>query len=1402
MSSDQFKHIQSIRKDFRDGSKRLKISSQNAIRTLADDLYNKHTHFIFELIQNAEDNTYADQNTYPPYISFRLTKTDPTDSVGSDGALIIQNNEVGFSADNVDTICTVGETTKEKGHGYIGEKGIGFKSVFRVTNNPYIFSNGYRFCLPEVDEGTGLGYIVPQWVKKIPEGLDLFETHIILPLTKKDFGYKEIEGMLQDIEPEVILFLSTLQEIRIKTDTGDDFTILKDDSKMPEVQIIVEGKKQVVVEGKKQTIDFSNSDDFLVCTERYDRPADVYHEKRDGIESRDVTIGFPLDEKSTAVGKIFAYLPVRSGTGFPFLINADFILPSSREDIHDVPWNRSWLMECVADLIAGQLLPFLKKRERLTVGFLEKLTSKLNNLAENEDDLFYPVFSRLRETFMNEKMLPAHDKTFVSARDAKLADSEGLIGLLDSNQLSLLFKRSEVTKWLLSDISARRTQSLWKYLRNELGIDEVDPEMFARRIDESFLKQQSDNWFIDFYRFLFVGDRPPKSLWTVPSNILQKPGILLSKPILRLQDNSLVNPNESNVYLSKGTDSETASGLIKSEISQNEDAHKFLKELGVPEWDLVAEVIAHILPKYRDNRSVISGVQYNRDFSKIVRAYATDSQKKKDMLREALLKTPFVLDEKSNPDHPIYFKPNQLIFGSSGNLWKDNCTGDYSCAFVGKEICEFLRTLDIPQWDIVEEVIKTIIPKYKQQFLKVPTEMHKSDFKKITHAYETCDQYGKEQLKTELQAAQFILAENPETDFPIYLKPNHLYFGSDALRMYFGSCSLVSWIECWNDVKENWAGTGYGVNEYLADIWCDFVDSSRQRPMAGAFVNLDEYPDSARKLFEDLDIGDTVRIHRKSKDNQGRVNIIDKHSNHRRGLHGFDPDIKVDGLEFVIESVTPEKSAFIWNEIALPNADCIRGTVEKSTRQDFSNSSFEEVISPYFGRLLIDNAWLPDSDGNMHKPSDITLDDLPDSFEKNEQLAKQLGMRISKSRIVKEFASKLDIPPDILYGVVNATPETVQQIESLLRPATFPVASVPNPERRKKVILAELKDAPNQKYVEKVRSVRATRGMIDPKTWLSIQYRNVDGQVICQICQEEMPFKYRGENYYFDAVEMLRGYFTKEYEAQFLALCPECSPKYRTFVKQEPEVMDALRKQLMDSGDVGDFEVPLKLGDTNANLRFVERHWRDIKAILSFYEQQSEQSVETVELDELQPKQAIETHEPDKKELEPEQVPSSQPVKKKESWNADSILHQFFEQPVRFVTYTGMKDLSQVKTGQHDVTGVDAEGSKITLTKSEILFAFPKEKLSALKSHVNIRRPLKNEGLQPIDTYSNRFQVADKLLRQVKENKFTVKVVTRAGYVLNGWVQHFDKYVLYMRVAEKVVIVYRHGLYGFTIEEE
>lgn len=156
---------------------------------------------------------------------------------------------------------------------------------------------------------------------------------------------------------------------------------------------------------------------------------------------------------------------------------------------------------------------------------------------------------------------------------------------------------------------------------------------------------------------------------------------------------------------------------------------------------------------------------------------------------------------------------------------------------------------------------------------------------------------------------------------------------------------------------------------------------------------------------------------------------------------------------------------------------------------------------------------------------------------------------------------------------------------------------------------------------------------------------------------------------------------------------------------------------------------------------------------------------------------------------------------KSDGWDADQLLSERFAQPVRVITYTGIKDLSKVKTKSYLLRGVDPNGDRIQIAKLQILFAFPKEKMPDLKPHVKIRAPLKAQNLQPLEEPNERFHVDDKLLQQARKDKSNVNIVTRTGHVLDGWIQHFDKYVLYMRVGGKVVVVYRHGLFEFTIGE-
>ena len=71
---------------------------------------------------------------------------------------------------------------------------------------------------------------------------------------------------------------------------------------------------------------------------------------------------------------------------------------------------------------------------------------------------------------------------------------------------------------------------------------------------------------------------------------------------------------------------------------------------------------------------------------------------------------------------------------------------------------------------------------------------------------------------------------------------------------------------------------------------------------------------------------------------------------------------------------------------------------------------------------------------------------------------------------------------------------------------------------------------------------------------------------MCQICEEEMPFKKRDGEYYFEAVEAFTNeYFPKEHQGQYLALCPECAARYKEFVKRDEQEMDELYEKLANS---------------------------------------------------------------------------------------------------------------------------------------------------------------------------------------------------------------------------------------------
>ena len=110
------------------------------------DLYPDNAHFVFELLQNAED---AVANK----VKFELNNE----------ALIFKHDgSRDFNADDINSITSIGKSNKDENQ--IGEFGIGFKSVFTYTTSPKIHSKDISFKIEDL--------IVPSLIdsKEVEEG--------------------------------------------------------------------------------------------------------------------------------------------------------------------------------------------------------------------------------------------------------------------------------------------------------------------------------------------------------------------------------------------------------------------------------------------------------------------------------------------------------------------------------------------------------------------------------------------------------------------------------------------------------------------------------------------------------------------------------------------------------------------------------------------------------------------------------------------------------------------------------------------------------------------------------------------------------------------------------------------------------------------------------------------------------------------------------------------------------------------------------------------------------------------------------------------------------------------------------------------------------------------------------
>ena len=144
----------------------------------------------------------------------------------------------------------------------------------------------------------------------------------------------------------------------------------------------------------------------------------------------------------------------------------------------------------------------------------------------------------------------------------------------------------------------------------------------------------------------------------------------------------------------------------------------------------------------------------------------------------------------------------------------------------------------------------------------------------------------------------------------------------------------------------------------------------------------------------------------------------------------------------------------------------------------------------------------------------------------------------------------------------------------------------------------------------------------------------------------------------------------------------------------------------------------------------------------------------------------------------------------------DSMLES---EPFKFITYDGTIELSQIKTFPYELKGIDEGGNQLPpLKKLNILFAYPLKAALDVEP-IEIETQVEEQKLEPIQ--QGRF-VKNTLLDSAMAEKITVRILTHRGHVLEGTIEHFDKYEIHLQLNGQTVIVYRRGLYEFSTEAE
>ncbi|KAM1377000.1 hypothetical protein TB1_037928 [Malus domestica] len=376
-------HVEEIRKTKfsigREEANPLTEDLHQAVKNLSAELYAKDVHFLMELIQNAEDNEYPEGVN--PSLEFVITSRDIT-AVGAFHHLqcwaFPQERQQELRLHWGERYVYIHEMLLYILHA------SPFYYEFMTTKYQYFHlemsfvSKNYVLLSESCNSNTALIMIYGS-------GSALPTSTLILPL--KADKVEAVKQQLSSMHPEILLFLSRIKRLSVREDNVDPrhntvsaIAISSETNFVTRKNIDAESYT-LHLSAKENGYKFDAECGYYMWKQKFPVRRECRVDKINDVDEWMITLAFPIGEHfcrgtNTSPG-VYAFLPTEMVTNFPFIIEADFLLASSRETILlDSKWNKG-ILDCIPTAFLNAFISLVRSKEDAPVSSLTRMVKFL-----------------------------------------------------------------------------------------------------------------------------------------------------------------------------------------------------------------------------------------------------------------------------------------------------------------------------------------------------------------------------------------------------------------------------------------------------------------------------------------------------------------------------------------------------------------------------------------------------------------------------------------------------------------------------------------------------------------------------------------------------------------------------------------------------------------------------------------------------------------------------------------------------------------------------------------------------------------------------------------------------------------------------------------------------------------